>query len=112
MEPMKTFNWFPDTDSQQSCKPAIQSTKFGDGYEVRVPVGINTSPMKWQVSFKRGREEAQAILAFLREHQGYLAFLWTNPLEEEGKYICREWRTRQSRGVMEVSCEFEQVFEV
>ena len=41
----QTFSWYPDASSQQSCKPAVQVTKFGDGYETRVAVGINTMPV-------------------------------------------------------------------
>lgn len=105
------FTWFPDVGSQQNCDPRVQSTKFGDGYELRVPIGINHMPMKWSLTFDRSREEAAAILAFLRERGGYLAFTWTNPLEEPGTYVCRKWSTASNRGALRVSCEFEQVFE-
>lgn len=109
---MREFTWFPDTDSTSDTKPNVKTTKFGDGYELRVPVGLNSDPMSWSLKFTRIRTEAKDILAFLREHGGYKAFRWTNPLEESGAYVCRQWKTTQKRnGVIEVTADFEQVFE-
>ena len=109
---MQKFTWFPDTNSASDTKPNVKVAKFGDGYEQRTSIGLNTDPMKWSLKFTRSREEGMAIRAFLRLHGAIKAFLWTNPLEEVGTYVCREWKTSQLKGgVMEVSAEFEQVFE-
>ena len=107
----QTFSWYPDASSQQSCKPAVQVTKFGDGYETRVAVGINTMPMKWSLSFDRAQAVGKAILDFLRARGGVEVFYWTNPMGEAGKYVCREWKTEHPPGGIRVTCDFEQVFE-
>lgn len=108
---MPVFTWFPDRGSQHSAKPNVNVTKFGDGYEVRVPVGINNQPMKWTLTFDRTRDEALAILAFLRQQGAVQAFQWTNPLQEQGVYVCRSWKSDQQGGSIRITCDFEQVFE-
>jgi phage-related protein len=109
---LQTFTWYPDIDSEQKAKPSVTVTKFGDGYESRVGNGINTQPMTWSMVFTRSRAEGLAILSFLRARGSEQAFYWTNPLEELGVYVCREWSTRQMKnGHIRVTCSFEQVFE-
>lgn len=109
---IQTFAWYPDFGSQQDCAPSVQVTKFGDGYEVRASAGLNTMPMKWSLTFTRDRVICQAILAFLRARAGVEAFVWANPLNESGKYVCRAWKMTSQVGEMVVTCDFEQVFEV
>jgi phage-related protein len=105
------FGWFPDVESEMSVKPNVNSTKFGDSYEARVATGINSMPQKWSLTFSRDRTTILAALAFLKARAGVESFTWTSPHQEEGTYVCREWKTRQKRGVMELTCNFEQVFE-
>ncbi|WP_201035761.1 phage tail protein, partial [Salmonella enterica] len=38
---MKTFYWIPREGMQSSVTPAVQTVKFGDGYEQRRPAGLN-----------------------------------------------------------------------
>lgn len=107
-----TFGWYPNVDSSHSVKPSVGTAKFGDGYESRFPIGINTQSMKWAVTFTREPTEGKAILNFLRARNGVEAFDWTNPLNELGIYICREWSAKQLlNGHMEVTATFEQTFE-
>ncbi len=108
----EVFSWLPDIGAQQSVKPGVHSTKFGDGYEVRTPLGINNKPKKWSVRFSKGALEAQAILAFLESHGGSKSFTWTDPMGVIGNYVCREWSSSQKMtGIYEVTGSFEQVFE-
>lgn len=107
----QVFGWFPDTESEMTVKPNVNVTKFGDSYETRVAVGINSMPQKWALTFNRDRETIKAVLAFLTAMGGVESFTWTNPLEQTGTYVCREWKTRHKRGVLELTCEFEQVFD-
>jgi phage-related protein len=39
-----SFKWVPTYGSAVTVKPAVQVTKFGDGYELRTPTGINSTP--------------------------------------------------------------------
>lgn len=108
----QVFTWFPDFGGTLSIKPAVEQTKFGDGYELRTSFSINTMGDKWSLSFTRLPVEANAILAFLKTHAGKTSFQWETPHEETALFVCREWGvSRMVGGVMRVSCSFEQVFE-
>lgn len=107
-----TFTWNPDLGAAQRITPLVTQTKFGDGYELRVAKGINTTPRTWKVSFTRSASEAQNILAFLEARAGMESFAWTDPMNKEGTYVCREWGGNQKAfGVYVVQATFEQVFE-
>jgi phage-related protein len=107
-----TFTWFPDVDGDLSVKPLVEVTAFGDGYESRTAKGINTQKMVWTMVFTRARPEATAILTFVRARNAVEAFNWTNPLQELGVYVCREWKVKSMRGGnLQISLSFEQVFE-
>lgn len=107
-----TFIWYPDNESQEDVKPNVVVTKFGDGYENRVPLGINTQPMTWNLVFTRGQTEAMLIRDFLRARGASEAFNWTTPDSETGVYVCRSWNgVRLGGGVRKISCSFEQVYE-
>lgn len=110
---LQTFTWFPDTESDHGVKPAVETTKFGDGYELRVPIGINSTPMSWNLTFTRDNTESMAILGFIRNRGGFEAFIWKNPQEEQGVYVCREWKVKRLKagGAMRITCSFDQVFE-
>lgn len=106
------FAWHPDIGAQQKNKPTVHQTKFGDGYEARTPVGINSMPKSWSVKFTRPTVEAVAILNFLKAQSGVKAFTWTDPMDDAATYVCREWTSNQLPfGVYEVSGTFDQVFE-
>lgn len=108
----QTFTWFPDRGSDKTTKPRVEVIQFGEGYEARVSDGVNTSPMSWNLVFTRQKSEADAILAFIRARAGSESFYWTNPMEELGVYVCREWKVKRIGGPnMQISCTFEQVFE-
>lgn len=108
---MAVFTWFPDASVSVETEPVVRAAKFGDGYEQRVPDGINTMPEKWDLTFTGTREEIDPIAAFLRTHKGSLAFDWTTPDEMTGRFICRSWRKTRERGVkVGLSFTLEQVY--
>lgn len=107
------FTWSPDLGAQQTVKPTVTSTKFGDGYELRVANSINSRPKDWNVTFTKSIAEAQAILDFLFARGGVEAFSWTDPMGVVGKYVCKEWSSSQQEfGVFAISGTFNQVFEL
>ena len=107
-----TFTWNPDLGADRDIKPSVKQIKFGDGYETRIPIGINTMPRKWTVTFTRAYPEANAIDSFLQTCAGVQSFLWTDPRNETNTYVCRDWKVRQQYfGVYQVTAVFEQVFE-
>jgi len=109
----RTFGWFPDVASQASEEPAVNVTKYGDGYESRTSDSLNVNRQNWNVTFTRGRVsgEGQAIRLFLQDHQGKDSFLWTNPFEESLTVVARKWTAKSDRGEVTVTATFEQVFE-
>lgn len=110
--PKPVFTWFPDVGASCSTKPNVQPTKFGDGYELRVPTSINTNVEKWSVKFTRVQSISKQIDDFLRALKGSQPFIWKTPEENEMTFICREWRkNRLAGGVTEITGEFEQVFD-
>jgi phage-related protein len=106
------FSWKPDLGAQQTIKPAVTQTKFGDGYELRVASGINFKPRSWSVTLSKALNEAMDILNFLEARGGVESFSWTDPLNRVGTYVCREWNVNQKVfGVYAVSATFDEVFE-
>lgn len=106
------FIWNADLGSQRSVKPSVNVTKFGDGYEVRTPTGINTKPKEWEVRFTRNVDEINAILAFLEARAGVEAFTWTDVTNTTATYVARSWSVSQKMfGIYELNTTFEQVFE-
>lgn len=97
----------PDAGASMSCKPTVESAKFGDGYEQRVALGINTQLRKWSVQFTYCQQE---VLDLLEECNGVTSFTWTDPHGKTGQYICREWRTSHIGSFLySVRGDFEQV---
>lgn len=109
----ETFGWFPDSASECADAPAINVTKFGDGYEARFADNVNVNRQSWTLTFTKGRVagEGLAIRNFLRRHEGRLSFIWKNPFEETGFYVARTWKAKSDRGEVIVTATFEQVFE-
>jgi phage-related protein len=106
------FGWMPDQNWSGKKKPAVGSTKFGDGYEQRVAVGINNSAKQFSLKFTKSTSECYGIDRFLTIMAGKNSFGWCNPLGIKNNYICREWGvSRVNAAVLSVSATFEQVFE-
>lgn len=108
----QTFLWYPDADEDFSCKPLVEVTKFGDGYESRAAKGINSQPVSWNLSFTRSETEANLILAFIKARGGYDSFYWEDPFHVISVFVCREWKVKKMKGnVLQISVMFDQVFE-
>jgi phage-related protein len=105
-----TFTWYPDSDLQLEIEPRVQTAKFGDGYEQRTQIGLNPIMEQWQVVFTGLAAEINAIDAFLRAQCAWKSFIWKNPNEVEGRYLCRKWSIKRARGVkLTLTGTFEQV---
>lgn len=110
---MATFTATPDFGATCKITPSVRQTKFGDGYEQRVSMGINTQPRTWSLNFtNRSQAEADYITNFLAARAGVESFTWTDPDGVSGKYKCATWqRTNVSYRVYNITCDFVQVFE-
>jgi phage-related protein len=113
---MSTFSWNPDWNVPKQHQSNVLTTKFGDGYEQRQEVGMNSLKQVWNLTFsKRQTTEADAIESFLTGLKGVTNFDWTPP----GGSVVLKWkcdlntytRTPTSAGRWDLSARFEQVFE-
>lgn len=85
------FIWIPNYNSNMAFEPKVKLTKFGDGYEQRVPDGINNSLLKFNLSFNgRPLHEATAIIHFLKNRNGAESFVFTphSPFGKTKLYKC------------------------
>lgn len=107
------FPWVPSYGSAVTHEPSINAIKFGDGYEQRVAVGINSDRRKWEVQFHRPNATADEIEAFLKIRNAREHFSWTPPHGGIGKWVCRKWSVQKTGPYTRtVSATFEEVFEV
>ena len=110
---MDEFIWIPDWNAQGSYKEDISKVRFGDGYVQRQKKGINTTMMTWSLTFNsRSEAESDAIMEFLREREGVVAFTWTPPGEDQFKWTCESYsRNVVGAGISNISATFERVYE-
>jgi phage-related protein len=107
------FIWYPNEEHSNETKPSINTTKYGDGYELRVAKGINTQPETWELEFTRNLTEIASIRAFLKARGGLQSFLWTTPYSEQKTFVAREgWKEKRvGTKIVTITVKFEQVFE-
>lgn len=111
---MATFTYTPDFKAKKRAAPNVSTVKFGDGYEQRFPVGINTNPASWILSFtNRTSDEIDEIEEFLVARGGHESFDWTPPRASESiKVKCTSWDRSIDYGVIDsLTANFEQIFE-
>lgn len=104
----------PDVGMDTSINPRVASTKFDDGYEQRISVGLNsiseTISAKWT---KLPKAQADTLLAFLEAHRSSDWFYWRNPSD----LIRKKWRSGpwrksdEAAGYITVSTTFERVYD-
>jgi phage-related protein len=111
---MTTFSYVPDFGANVDETPNVYPVKFGDGYEQRISVGINTNKQIHNLTFsQRSQTEADAIRAFLRTAAAVNAFQWTPPGDSSPLvFVCRKWNRRIDKASLyTITCTFEQVYE-
>jgi len=106
-----TFSWHPNYEAKLAQEPKVAVTKFGDGYEQRVPTGINNNPETWSVEFTRSSAAYPDVLTFIQARNAVESFYWTTPFEQTKVFVCRKWDVVRKQGHTVLSMEFEQVFE-
>jgi|APGre2960657444_1045066.scaffolds.fasta_scaffold05923_2 phage-related protein len=69
--------WVPNYASEIENKPMVMKIQFGDGYEQRVPDGINGSLIKLSLIFEgRSEREVKAIVHFFNARKGVEPFFF------------------------------------
>lgn len=88
------------------------SSKFGDGYEQSISVGINDQKGEWAYQRTGYKDEILSIKSFFDRHKGADSFLWDSPLDGEVRVKTNtSYQARQVGGlVWQISTTFTQVF--
>jgi phage-related protein len=109
---MATFTGVPDQGCDVQTSLRFRKAEFGDGYEQRIPDGLNYIKETWSVSFTlRTKTEILAHDTFLRANAA--SFDWVTPKSESKKFKCENWSMSPMHdGNWSLSGTFEQVFEV
>ncbi|MGC6360466.1 phage tail protein [Bisgaard Taxon 45] len=107
---MRVFEYAPQWGMEMTRKPKVKVITFGDGYEQRIPDGINNNLRTYSVNFSGDETEINEIEQFLNEHGAVKAFLWT-PYNStiQGKFKCEEWSVSLKTGFFTLSAEFKEV---
>ena len=106
------FAWCQDLESNsQSSSFNVLSSKFGDGYEQNISVGINNRKGQWAYTRTAQKAEIQEIKAFFDSHKGADSFLWDSPLDGELRVKAGEYQLNKVGGLIwRISTTFTQVF--
>ena len=90
----------------------VLSSRFGDGYEQSISVGINNQKGEWAYQRTGYKDEIIAIKAFFNRHKGADSFLWDSPMGGEVRVKTgTSYQARQVGGmVWSISTTFTQVF--
>lgn len=109
---MPTFTWQPSA-APKSVEPKIRRSQFGDGYEQRVPDGINSITKQWSLSFAGPIAYIDAIDAFLEARGGHEAFDWVDPRGNAVRVVCPSWSSDPKPGLLasSLTAVFRRVFE-
>ena len=94
--------------------PDLRITQFGDSYQQRNTMGMNTRRKKWSLSFNnRTNADRDKIVGFLQARNGKESFDWIDPTTtNHKKYVCESWNVDMtSFNNNTISMEFKQVFE-
>lgn len=108
----RKFTWCQDLESNSQTNTFnTLSSKFGDGYEQNVSVGINNKSGTWQYTRTAKKALILEIKAFFDEHKGSDSFLWNSPLDGEVRVKTGDYMpVSLGRGMWRISTTFTQVF--
>lgn len=113
---METFptGYQPEYAATQPIKPKVLRVSFGDGYEQRIPDGLNNIKRSWSLTYQKKTSDIDTIEAFLKVTKGAAAFTWTPPRGDVGNWIvsAEGWtRDVANYGYEKITVTFEEVFE-
>lgn len=111
---MATFTWTADFNATRSVRTNVRKIQFGDGYQQRVPEGMNAIAYDWNLRFSnRTVDEIDEIDTFLKARGGYEAFEWTPQREATARiFICEKWERSPTYGATDtLTAIFSEVFE-
>lgn len=107
---MRVFEYAPQWGMEVQKRPSVSVLNFGDGYEQRIPKGINNKLRTYSVSFVGSEELIGEIEQFLDDHGAVKAFLWTPyNSNKQSEFKCEEWSINCKTGYLILSAEFKEV---
>ena len=106
----------PAYGASQQNSPKTRVSQMGDGYELRVVVGLNQNPKQWRLRWQNIKEtDADTISKFLNDRASDGAsFDWTPPDDTSSyKWVCDSWtKSIPYLNTATISATFRQVFDV
>jgi len=106
----------PAYGASQQNSPKTRVSQMGDGYELRVVVGLNQNPKEWRLNWNNISEsDADIISNFLNDRASDGAsFDWTPPDTTTAyKWVCDSWtKSIPYLNKATISATFRQVFDV
>lgn len=106
------FTWKPSYDLSNDNTPRVKKIQFGDGYPQRLPDGINTLLLNYNLTFQGNLHSTTAILHFLSIRNGVESFVWLPPAPrgQLALFICEKWTDKQVfYNHYEITANFVQV---
>ena len=96
---LPNFFWKPSYNSIVNSEPKVVKVQFGNGYQQRIPDGINSNLLNMELQFENKTEiEAVSILHFLAQRKGYQSFIYNVPTtysksvsQINTRFICENW---------------------
>jgi|TARA_R110000744_G_scaffold98835_2_gene191058 phage-related protein len=109
----------PDKMLARTTNPQVKVASFGDGYEQRLPDGINTLKESYSVSFStQPKADIDDIVAFFDTNKGVVPFNFTIPDTNAGggektiKVVCPTWNQVYDYGdYYSCTATFKRVYE-
>lgn len=87
------------------------NSKFGDGYEQNISVGLNNRKGTWPITKTATKTVIQAIKQFLDSHHAADSFLWESPLDGQVRVKAGEYQIEnRGAGLYRLTTTFTQVF--
>jgi phage-related protein len=108
------FTWLPQYGAEASVTPSVLTSQYGDGYAQDVPIGINSTPQVWTLSFNNDPATADQIFQFLQNQGGVKRFWWTPPRQNDAlkcKTVGAYKKQESDAGQVTISVTFQQVFD-
>jgi phage-related protein len=96
---LPNFFWQPSYQSSVKIEPRVKKIQFGNGYQQRIPDGINSELKNLNLTFENRSEiETVSILHFLEERGGQQSFVYNVPTiyakpSSISKFIAPNWET-------------------
>ncbi|MDC9606635.1 phage tail protein [Xenorhabdus griffiniae] len=110
MVKIKTFDFPARVGAVGEFEPVVRSVQFGDGYRQSIGEGLNALREQWPLSFVGVWSDIEPIVDFLREHQGWRAFKWRNPLSELGLYQAGKFSLQANNTYFTLSVTLNRIY--